>query len=118
MILERRECPLHPLLLRMALEVREEHVGPGPFAARAALYAGQVDTLLREGRERVAQHAGAVLDREDNACLVPTRPPGPGAAENDEARGVGSGVLDAAGEDGSEERRVGKECRSRWSPYH
>ena len=24
-----------------------------------------------------------------------------------------------AGEDaGSEERRVGKECRSRWSPYH
>jgi len=25
--------------------------------------------------------------------------------------------LDAAG-DRSEERRVGKECRSRWSPYH
>ena len=22
------------------------------------------------------------------------------------------------GEDRSEERRVGKECRSRWSPYH
>ena len=22
------------------------------------------------------------------------------------------------GVDGSEERRVGKECRSRWSPYH
>src|SRR5215469_3854330 len=22
------------------------------------------------------------------------------------------------GEEGSEERRVGKECRSRWSPYH
>ena len=38
--------------------------------------------------------------------------------------GVGTGVvclttedvLDAA--DRSEERRVGKECRSRWSPYH
>jgi hypothetical protein len=24
----------------------------------------------------------------------------------------------AAGTDRSEERRVGKECRSRWSPYH
>src|SRR5258705_2745064 len=24
----------------------------------------------------------------------------------------------AAGDDRSEERRVGKECRSRWSPYH
>src|SRR5215510_16176765 len=29
--------------------------------------------------------------------------------------GCGGGLLDAAG---SEERRVGKECRSRWSPYH
>src|SRR5256886_17009896 len=26
--------------------------------------------------------------------------------------------LKAAGEERSEERRVGKECRSRWSPYH
>src|SRR3712207_7095828 len=26
--------------------------------------------------------------------------------------------LSAAGEIRSEERRVGKECRSRWSPYH
>src|SRR5258708_22828292 len=27
-------------------------------------------------------------------------------------------VQDSAGKDRSEERRVGKECRSRWSPYH
>ena len=27
-------------------------------------------------------------------------------------------VLDAVAEARSEERRVGKECRSRWSPYH
>ena len=27
-------------------------------------------------------------------------------------------VLLAADEERSEERRVGKECRSRWSPYH
>ena len=26
--------------------------------------------------------------------------------------------LDAANKGRSEERRVGKECRSRWSPYH
>ena len=25
---------------------------------------------------------------------------------------------DESDEEGSEERRVGKECRSRWSPYH
>src|SRR2546430_3027490 len=27
-------------------------------------------------------------------------------------------VLEEAPEERSEERRVGKECRSRWSPYH
>ena len=27
-------------------------------------------------------------------------------------------ILRAAVKDRSEERRVGKECRSRWSPYH
>ena len=27
-------------------------------------------------------------------------------------------VLDSVSEPRSEERRVGKECRSRWSPYH
>src|SRR3712207_9591986 len=32
---------------------------------------------------------------------------------------VGLGVLTAHGQPArSEERRVGKECRSRWSPYH
>ena len=37
-------------------------------------------------------------------------------------RGIGRGVLNIEGlpvyRDRSEERRVGKECRSRWSPYH
>ena len=27
-------------------------------------------------------------------------------------------VVDSGSTDRSEERRVGKECRSRWSPYH
>ena len=29
-----------------------------------------------------------------------------------------SGMTAQVTTDGSEERRVGKECRSRWSPYH
>ena len=29
-----------------------------------------------------------------------------------------SGIMDASIRSRSEERRVGKECRSRWSPYH
>ena len=31
---------------------------------------------------------------------------------------VDKNTLNADGKDRSEERRVGKECRSRWSPYH
>src|SRR2546430_1334797 len=34
------------------------------------------------------------------------------------ARGLGWSLRDAAGASRSEERRVGKEGRSRWSPYH
>ena len=31
---------------------------------------------------------------------------------------VGDGIARVYGTTRSEERRVGKECRSRWSPYH
>src|SRR5256886_4316145 len=34
------------------------------------------------------------------------------------AAGLGAGTATIAATDRSEERRVGKECRSRWSPYH
>src|SRR2546426_12676538 len=34
------------------------------------------------------------------------------------ARPVGGGVLGEGKLERSEERSVGKECRSRWSPYH
>ena len=37
--------------------------------------------------------------------------------ENDEAADIRAGSNDVES-DRSEERRVGKECRSRWSPYH
>src|SRR6266853_975545 len=37
-----------------------------------------------------------------------------GAQTFDAVQGKGAGAVAA----GSEERRVGKECRSRWSPYH
>ena len=36
----------------------------------------------------------------------------------DSARLTAYAVPWAGGDAGSEERRVGKECRSRWSPYH
>ena len=43
------------------------------------------------------------------------RPTAEGSGEAEES---GGGVDDASQKARSEERRVGKECRSRWSPYH
>src|SRR3712207_7802552 len=34
------------------------------------------------------------------------------------ARSIGGGLVRGVGGGRSEERRVGKECRSRWWPYH
>ena len=49
----------------------------------------QIDTVIREAEEEFAEN-GVLLDAQ-NALSSSSR---------------------------SEERRVGKECRSRWSPYH
>ena len=40
------------------------------------------------------------IDKEETIILIPV------------------GALEQHGNQRSEERRVGKECRSRWSPYH
>ena len=36
----------------------------------------------------------------------------------DDLPDLGNLISDTWNDDRSEERRVGKECRSRWSPYH
>src|SRR5215467_370462 len=51
-------------------------------------------------------------------CALPISERGPWSAQSASARsGRFSRCFSSAGS-GSEERRVGKECRSRWSPYH
>jgi hypothetical protein len=54
----------------------------------------------------------SVLGISDSGVLV-------GSVSNDPDGNSGSGlILYKDGSSRSEERRVGKECRSRWSPYH
>src|SRR3712207_9228993 len=48
-------------------------------------------------------------DREAEEAVHPTHPLGVA---------LGPGVVDGDHVHRSEERRVGEECRSRWSPYH
>src|SRR3712207_7641509 len=61
-------------------------------------------------------------DQVDDAREPPAQPGRQGADGREDAQ-LGLHLLEAAEEVGagavrSEERRVGKECRSRWSPYH
>ena len=58
------------------------------------------------------QQTQRVWSRVMNAQAVP-------AAQMNEQTGSGSAAADSlTPEKRSEERRVEKECRSRWSPYH
>ena len=52
---------------------------------------------------------GEKINKEEGRLLTTNR------IYND---GTGTVDIRRAMEDRSEERRVGKECRSRWSPYH
>src|SRR2546430_13454657 len=74
-----------------ALPISAARPGRGGAVGRRAPAAGRGD---RPAAGEVPRRAGALLPRRQDA-------PGGGA-------GAGR----------SEERRVGKECRSRWSPYH
>src|SRR5256885_3589065 len=71
----------------------------------AALAAGDVSPLVRAHLHVEPGHARVVVL-------------GCGKASGAMARAAEDVLGDRIGEGRSEERRVGKECRSRWSPYH
>src|SRR5258707_375729 len=65
----------------------------------------------REGAVAIVDDAGAV----EHCAMVERNRHGDGVVRVLEQLG---GVAQRDGETRSEERRVGKECRSRWWPYH
>ena len=88
----------------LPFELGELRLGPGATetAARRARYAWLTDVQHRHAARYVvtAHHAD---DQVETILLRVLK---------------GSGPAGLAGMPRSEERRVGKECRSRWSPYH
>src|SRR3989454_11193894 len=66
-----------------------------------------------------ANRASMEVQHHDELSLRPGPAPGRGApSHRPRARSRACRVLDGNPGWRSEERRVGKECRSRWSPYH
>src|SRR2546426_12348243 len=82
--------------------------------------------LLREGLDLPEVSLVAVLDADQEGFLRSDRSliqTVGRAARNLSGRAIlyadrATGSMQRALEERSEERRVGKECRSRWSPYH
>src|ERR1043166_4286440 len=82
---------------------------PVRYGVRAdALEPGEEPGLLLSDRSRIAARALLIASGARRRRLGV-----PGERELE-----GRGVSTSATRDRSEERRVGKECRSRWSPYH
>ena len=83
-------------------------INSGSSSIKFRLYEMEQDVLLVSGTlERIGEANGSSVYREYSA------------AGDVEEHKQNSPVADhAAGLIRSEERRVGKECRSRWSPYH
>ena len=61
---------------------------------------GALDQAIKEGQKAKTQSGLTQKEADDDASAIETA------------------IKGLSGKDRSEERRVGKECRSRWSPYH
>src|SRR2546430_13492271 len=71
--------------------------------------------ILRNLRAAGIIRPEAALVHPTHTPTVATVAPAPASVDS---LAVGTGTTPQAAERRSEERRVGKECRSRWSPYH
>src|SRR3712207_9223175 len=78
----------------------------GGTSGAAPAVCGLITHAISEARRRVGD---AIQGPHGDAALV-VGPPGEGP--------MADGRLVRTEIERSEERRVGKECRSRWSPYH
>src|SRR2546425_13320094 len=90
-------------------------------AARLAGAAGEGDAAGVQDHHFVGELEGepdVLLDEQDRLAFGLQA--GDGAADlgDDERREALGGLVHQEHARRSEERRVGKECRSRWSPYH
>src|SRR3989442_13207208 len=95
-----------------------------------ALLPEQLEDALEEivvgaGKDAEPDRVGVLLDRGGDDLLGPLVEPRVDHLEariaqrpRDDLRPAVVTVEARLGDDRSEERRVGKECRSRWSPYH
>src|SRR5215510_15971046 len=93
-------------LLATSLQVSSQNFPTRPMT----IFFFQAEDGIRDGHVTGVQ-----------TCALPICPRDSSASRRGEARPIAAGsgqVRKREARGRSEERRVGKECRSRWSPYH
>src|SRR3712207_8646509 len=85
-----------------------EHELYGDAGAARPIGIGRVPAIADHVARISVRHASPPAGRTGRCALIALRPRHRTGRELGPARAAGR----------SEERRVGKECRSRWSPYH
>src|ERR1043166_632474 len=82
--------------------------------ARRQVIVDDIEHFAVDARSDTREHdrLGAVVDKSERDGVAPAK------MQEEAERADPDGVGDRFVAGRSEERRVGKECRSRWSPYH
>ena len=93
----------------------EDHMGALPYVLRDLPDVSVYGTKLTLGLMRTKLREHKLADKVNAVEITPGTPFKVGPFDCDSYY-VCHSIPDAVGR--SEERRVGKECRSRWSPYH
>src|SRR5215204_3675261 len=95
-----------------------------PFPIAHGLISTCVRLVTNRIRISTLPYAGGVVPSSVQCrispALAPALPAGDAGANGhlDQTEHGGARAIRTSGKARSEERRVGKECRSRWSPYH
>src|SRR5260221_14559478 len=96
--------------------------GAGIFAARlcsSAIASSYLPWRSRSSAEANSEGGEEVEEGESGFASCASCPTQLIATRRKASRGLGTDIKNSPGRYArSEERRVGKECRSRWSPYH
>ena len=107
---------------RKQAEATAESARKTDIANKEAARAAQMTQETQQAQAKAADEAKALLDQPVATADVAAAPvDDPIDPDKDQAtliRGFAKALPGLPADSRSEERRVGKECRSRWSPYH